>query len=152
MNKPAEIPALAEARTIPALAGVVRCEGDGWSQRLFGLRCRECGTVSLTRSRFCPACWNRDSQDEHTLSDRGTLYSYTIVHHAPPGYDAPYGIAYVDLLEGVRLMARVDAGLLKRLAPGNMVLIGVDPVGKEEDGTVIVGPVIREKIAAGGGK
>ena len=39
---------------------------------------------------------------------RGTVYSYTILHHPPiPGYEFPLPVALVDLEEGTRLVANV---------------------------------------------
>jgi len=41
-------------------------------------------------------------------SGRGSVYSYTVVHLAAPGFDGtPYVIALVDLVEGVRMMTRL---------------------------------------------
>ena len=43
-----------------------------------------------------------------TCSGQGTIYSYTVVHRAPPGFaDAPYVVALVELAEGPRMMTRV---------------------------------------------
>lgn len=37
------------------------------------------------------------------------MYSFTVVHRAPPGFDAdlPYVVALVELEEGVRMMTRL---------------------------------------------
>jgi uncharacterized OB-fold protein len=41
-------------------------------------------------------------------SGRGTVHSFTILHHPPvPGYDLPLPIALIDLEEGTRLVANV---------------------------------------------
>jgi uncharacterized OB-fold protein len=39
----------------------------------------------------------------------GSVYSFTVVHRAPPGFEseAPYVVALVELEEGPRLMTRV---------------------------------------------
>jgi len=46
-------------------------------------------------------------------SGTATLYSYTVVHRAPAGFaDAvPYAVGLGDLIEGVRMVAVVDAPL-----------------------------------------
>jgi uncharacterized OB-fold protein len=42
-------------------------------------------------------------------SGRGTIYSFTVVHRAPPGFtdSVPYVVALIDLAEGVRLMSNI---------------------------------------------
>jgi len=46
--------------------------------------------------------------DSITASGRGTLHTYTVIHHPQfPGYDFPIIAALVDLEEGTRLMSSV---------------------------------------------
>ena len=42
-----------------------------------------------------------------SLSRRGTLYSWSVVHAAPKGWSLPFIAAYVDLPEGVRVFAHM---------------------------------------------
>ena len=44
---------------------------------------------------------------EAALPKTGTVWSSTVVHSGP----SPVGLAYVDLLDGPRLLARFDVGL-----------------------------------------
>jgi uncharacterized OB-fold protein len=60
----------------------------------------------------CSKCGARDQLETKRLSDRGTLYAYSIVHRSFPGVAVPYVSAVVDLEGG---------GSIK----GN--LIGVEP-------------------------
>ena len=40
-------------------------------------------------------------------SGRGKLYTYVINHRPPPGYEAPFAIAVVELEEGPRLATNI---------------------------------------------
>ena len=46
----------------------------------YGARCRECGTVQFPPTRTCTECGRLDSVEDHRLSDRGTLYTFTVDH------------------------------------------------------------------------
>jgi uncharacterized OB-fold protein len=82
------------------------------------------------------------------LSSQGTLYSYTIVRNPPAGVSGPYAIAYVDLPENVRLMVRASADTAPEMI-GAKVVIDIDQIGTDEDGTIVVGPVMRAPIGDG---
>ena len=43
------------------------------------------------------------------MSGTGSVYSYTMTHVAPPGFEdrAPYALATIDLDEGVRMLAQL---------------------------------------------
>lgn len=79
---------------------------------LEGSRCKACGSVFLGERSVCSNCGARDQLEATKLSNRGTLYVYSIVHRSFPGIEVPYVSAIVDLEGG---------GTVK----GN--LIGVEP-------------------------
>jgi uncharacterized protein len=61
---------------------------------------------------MCPHCHSL-VVEVVTLSGRGTLYSYAILHHPQhPAFDYPVLAALVDLEEGVRIVSN-----LTRIAP-----------------------------------
>lgn len=72
----------------------------GGEPYLEGYRCDKCGAVFLGERRHCSRCSARDSMSVVTLSNQGTLYSYSIVHRSFPGIDVPYISAIVDLEGG----------------------------------------------------
>jgi uncharacterized OB-fold protein len=80
--------------------------------RLVGTRCAACGETSLGAAERCPAC-GRDGVEAIPLSDRGVLWSYTVVRHRPPGdYRgpepfAPFGLGLVELPDGVRVLTPI---------------------------------------------
>ncbi len=69
-------------------------------------RCADCDRAYFPPRPFCPGCGTRDVEI-FRASGRGRLYSYVISHRAAPGFEAPYSIAVVELVEGPRLMTNV---------------------------------------------
>lgn len=98
--------------TLDMVATAPKTVRDGLLQidppALIGSHCAACGTNSFPVRDFCPACLHEDELSERALSPGGTVFSYTIVRQAPPGWDVPYALAYIDLDDRVRVMAQVE--------------------------------------------
>lgn len=122
------------------------CGTDGGGPYLVGGRCRQCGGLALGRREICPHCLAATGLQEERIGRRGVLYTATVVHQAPRGFSAPYRVGYVDVEEGVRVFAHVDAGAA---APeiGEAVALTIGPVKSAEDGAPLLGPVY---VRAGG--
>jgi len=75
---------------------------------LLGARCLGCGEHHFPRLDQCPYC-GHESVEPVALSGHGTLWGWTTVLNAPPGYlgDVPYGFGVVELPEGVRVITRL---------------------------------------------
>ncbi|MFB0874090.1 MULTISPECIES: Zn-ribbon domain-containing OB-fold protein [unclassified Sphingobium] len=77
---------------------------------LAGSKCRSCQEVGLGQLDVCPNC-GADDLVPVTLGDVGTLYTYTIVRHRPPGnYQGPaefkpFGLGLVEVDGAIRVMA-----------------------------------------------
>jgi uncharacterized OB-fold protein len=68
-------------------------------------RCRACGAWVFYPRPRCSACLS-DELDWHTVSGRGTLYTYTVARqptHPAFAAEVPQLLAIVELEEGVRL-------------------------------------------------
>jgi hypothetical protein len=75
--------------------------------RLVAQRCRDCHRLRHPPRPMCPHC-RSVAQEVVTLSGRGTLYSYAILHHPQhPAFDYPVLAALVDLDEGVRIVSNL---------------------------------------------
>ena len=70
-------------------------------------RCSDCGESRFPITPVCPAC--RSFEFEWTSSSgRGTIYSYTVVHHQThPAFAVPYTIVLVEMEEGPRVVAQL---------------------------------------------
>jgi uncharacterized protein len=70
-------------------------------------RCSDCGEFRFPVTPMCPACRSFDFEWTST-SGRGTVYSYTVVHHQThPAFAVPYAIVLVDLEDGPRVVAQL---------------------------------------------
>ena len=81
--------------------------------RLLGSRCGACGEVSLGTNSVCLNCGSTDISSL-PLSQEGTLWTFTIVRHKPPGDFrgadpfVPFGLGLIELPEGIRVMAPLE--------------------------------------------
>jgi uncharacterized OB-fold protein len=74
----------------------------GGTPHLAGLRCRICGATYRKSGRLaCAKCGAVRELDTVPLSDRGSLWVYSIVHQSAPGIPVPDVAAIVDLADGV---------------------------------------------------
>lgn len=86
---------------------LVRLDSRGKPQ-LTGGRCRACSAMSFPRAAVCTNCLSEEIEGTE-LGDKGSLYSYSIIHQAPKGWTVPYALGYVDLPGDVRVLAHIDA-------------------------------------------
>jgi uncharacterized OB-fold protein len=71
-----------------------------------------------------------------SLGQRGTLYSFTVCHVAPEGWQAPYFQAYIELPEGLRVFSLVSSSVepkADRLRVGMTMELIVEPVQPGSD-------------------
>ncbi|MFF0815051.1 Zn-ribbon domain-containing OB-fold protein [Rhodococcus sp. NPDC003318] len=89
---------------------VIDTAADG-TVRLIAARCHACGTAWFPRNAVCPKCAASDPE-RFLIGPNATLYSYSTVH-VSSARETPYTIGFVDLDEGVRVLATIDveAGL-----------------------------------------
>lgn len=75
---------------------------------LVGEVCPHCDARLFPPRDVCPECGG-EAKQPYTFSGRGEVYSFTIMHDAPTGYDeqAPYTVALVKLVEGPVITAQL---------------------------------------------
>jgi len=72
-------------------------------------RCSDCGGFRFPITPICPACQSF-AFEWSASSGRGTVYSYTVVHHQThPAFSVPYTIVLVELEDGPRFIAQFRA-------------------------------------------
>lgn len=113
-----------KARIQPPLAAFpVVAEG-----KLIGSRCAQCGMLVFPSVSICSGCLSEDSQP-HAFGGEGTIYTYTVLHTAARGWEAPYVLGYVDLPEGVRVFAHLTGLAPEAFEVGLPVrMIATEPV------------------------
>ena len=70
---------------------------EGEDPYLEGQKCSKCDSIFLGERSVCSKCFSRDSISPVKLSNKGKLYSYSIVFRSFPGIEVPYISAIVDL-------------------------------------------------------
>lgn len=76
---------------------------------LLGGACGACARRHFPAAAFCPWC-GAEGPREVVLSTTGTLWAWTAVTAAPPGYDGPvpYGFGIVELpADGLQVVTRL---------------------------------------------
>lgn len=74
--------------------------------KLTGSRCSACGMLVFPAVAICPTCLS-EATEPFAFSGQGTVYTYTVLHTAARGWEAPYVLGYVDLPEGVRIFTHL---------------------------------------------
>ena len=97
---------MVDERPRPVPIDVTRPFWDGLAADLIRLqRCRECTSWIFYPRPRCSTCLS-DALDWHTVSGRGTVYTYTVARQAThPAFadEVPQLLAIVELDEGVRM-------------------------------------------------
>lgn len=82
------------------------CATAGGTATITGRRCTRCGLATVSDGPGCPGCGSE--QVECTFGPRGIVWSSTVVRVPIPGRTPPYVLAYVDLVDGPRVLCHLD--------------------------------------------
>lgn len=111
--------------------------------RLAGKKCRSCGEVFLGERPACENCQSDDLGDV-TLSKQGKLWSFTVIRHRPPapyvGPDpfVPFGVGWVELPEGVRVLAALTDCDIENLKVGMDLELVIEKLYDDEQGNEVM--------------
>lgn len=106
---------------------------------LLGGYCANSDLTVFPKMTLCPRC--HQEMEVRPIGRRGRLFSFTIAHVAPEGFNAPYFQAFVEVPEGPRVFALISddvpvkEGFLREGMPMELV---VEPVRHKADGTPIL--------------
>ncbi len=131
---------------VPAVEGWFTTDAN--EPRLIGARCPRCTTIVFPpRADACPnpEC-DSDTLEPTELSRRGTVWSYTENHYAPPPpYVAaepfePYALAAVELTEeGIVVLGQVAKGVrADELHVGMEMQLEVDALYRDDEHEYLV--------------
>jgi uncharacterized OB-fold protein len=113
---------------------------DAEGPYLLGGRCEACGFVTLGLRDICPECWARGTMTMAPIGRKGSVYTCTVIHQVPQGYDAPFAVGYVDVERGVRVFAHL-AQRPSAPKPGMTVKLTAAPLRRDKDGAALIGPL-----------
>jgi uncharacterized protein len=75
---------------------------------LVGSKCGNCGAIFLdTRRPACSKCGTAGNFQQIQLSDKGTVWVFSVIHQSFPGIKTPYVTAVIDLPEGVSVKSNL---------------------------------------------
>ena len=116
---------------------------------LVGETCPHCSAKIFPARDVCPECGG-EAKEPFRFSGKGSVYSYTMMQHAPAGFERglPYAIALVKLDEGPTVTAQLtDLGeeKVKIGMPVEMVTRRIKEDG-DERGMLIYGYKFRPEM------
>ena len=116
-----------------------RLPSPGEEPRLMGVKCKKCGELFFPERTKCMKCFAED-MEEIPLSQKGKVYSYTIVHHATPGYTGPlpYAVGAVELPGGIVILSPLTQYPLDQLKIGMHVELVLEKLCEDENGNEVI--------------
>jgi len=118
------VPDVTSSAPAPVHAGLFTEAG------LRGSECASCAKRHFPSAPICPWCGGDDTR-EVTLSTTATLWAWTAVNAAPPGYegDVPYGFGVVELAsDGLQVVTRLTEADPARLTAGMAMRFTIVPL------------------------
>ncbi len=106
---------------------------------LVGGKCSTCGFTTLGLRDICPECWAQGTMTETAIGRRGRLYTYTVIHQLPHGYEEPFAVGYVDLDDGIRVFAHIENTPDCLVIGGELELTSA-ALRRDDTGTALTGP------------
>jgi uncharacterized protein len=91
---------------------------------VIGCRCEACRHPLAVEAPWCPVC--RGPLGPAAFGPGGTVWAHTTVRVAVADREPPYTLAYVDLDDGPRILARVDG---QPAVGGRVQVAGTTPEG-----------------------
>ena len=112
--------------------------------KLKGSRCRDCGEVFLGKVPACGNCVG-EKMEELILSNKGSLWSYTILRYKPPGdYKGPsdpyqpFAEGLVELPEGIRVLAPLTERDFDKIKIGMPLELVVEKLYTDDDNNEVI--------------
>lgn len=110
--------------------------------RLVGSKCKDCGEVMLGQTSNCANCTGKN-MEVIPLSKHGTLWTYTIIRHRPPGAYrgpdpfVPFAEGLVELPDGIRVLSVLECDVDKVKIGMELELVAFPLYTNEQGQTVI---------------
>ena len=104
---------------------------------LVGTRCDKCDITYFPPRSICPAC-GAVGLSVHKLPETGKVVTYTVIHVAPDGFDAPYNISIIELMDGTMVTGQV-VGSPRDLTVGSAVCAVFRKINETGEGLINYG-------------
>jgi uncharacterized protein len=95
--------------------------------RVAGQRCADCGYPVAVAGPWCPRC--QGELRAAAFGPRGTAWASTVVHVPLPGREPPWGLVYVDLDAGPRVLGHLESAQRPVAVGTRMELVGLSDGG-----------------------
>lgn len=132
-------------RQVPVQEGLFTWPSD--DPRLIASRCKDCADVMFPKQESCPAC-SSQKVEEILLSKRGTVWTWTIQNFPPPippyagngdrDTFEPYGVAYIEFEEGIRVETRLTESDPEKLEIGMEMELVIEKIADDADGNELM--------------
>ncbi len=97
---------------------------DGGVTRIVGWRCADCGFCVALKAPWCPKCHGPLVPTE--FGPGGVVWASTVVRVPLPGRTPPYGLIYVDIDAGPRVLGHLRSTTPMRVRVGHHVRLVAD--------------------------
>ena len=87
--------------------------------KLMAGKCLKCGKIHLPPRPLCDNCYSQEFEWIE-ISGKGKLLTYTIIHIAPPQFQAiaPYAVGIVQLENGLKIPGMISGATQEQLKIG----------------------------------
>lgn len=119
---------------IPFKEGLFEDISGKWA--LVGGRCKQCEKIIYPLRTICLNCLSQD-MEKWTLSRKGTLYSFTVVHMPSEHFEPPYVIGWIELPEGIRVFSPIRFTQEHSLRIGMAMELSVEKLWEVEEKGVL---------------
>lgn len=105
----------------------------GSGVRLLAGRCSSCGRLDFPRPTLCAYCRHTEIEPA-PVGPEATLWAWTSVSVAPPGYEGPvpFGFGVVEVVGELRIVTRITEADPSRLTLGEPGRLVAETLGPDE--------------------
>ncbi|MEM3673541.1 MAG: Zn-ribbon domain-containing OB-fold protein [Candidatus Bathyarchaeia archaeon] len=93
-------------------------------RKLMAGKCKKCGKVHLPPRPLCDNCFSKNFEWIQ-LPTKGKLLTYTIIHVAPPQFQAmtPYAVGIIQLENGLKIPGMIKNTKLEQIKIGMPLIL-----------------------------
>jgi len=126
-------------RSVSINEKLFKLPSSGEEPCLTGVKCKSCGELFFPKRMKCIKCF-AEEMEEVALSKRGKVYTYTMVHHATPGYTGPlpYAVGAIELPGGIVILSPLTQCDFDKLKIGLDVELVLEKLYDDDNGNEVI--------------